>query len=593
VPESTTTYRLDAFHAPANQQDLPDPLLQEQFDELWSTNVDGFVRQAIVGNPWNATYQSNQTSYYNELEVDIPSDAAPVAILWNAFPNRISEYFGADSSTPNPYNFDVGRLRQLADTAELDGKSFPQIPQVRCPEPDWSGPLQDYGPFGPRGWQDEYCEWSVTRDANGSIVRVDFTAENPEYWYTLWRVDPETAAAVYEQTLNFDAPPERQIKVTVEDLQLVDPSSGEPVIDPSTGRPAYNPFNKWNSGTVSVRGTATDSGGAMHLTSTPNTVQTEIALGAGASVLRQVGNGDPQALICCGQYGQNFRHSDPHIGQVDNIVVSEGNLIALTDPIALYMQMPDLSGYELPDDPKLPPDAQPSDCWHVLRGVETMTDPVTGQPYPGNMLLHCVFQLPLAWIEAGVSFAVGDIRINGEPIAWGSQIVETLGMGTFARPIPAPTPQEQPCVGTPNVSLAAPEQSMHEALWDAYYATNVPNPVGHPMNAASNTVIVAPIVEQGGSARLVVTCGSVTLGPNDEPPSVVFPPGDVRAEVENVIDVTYAVPGNSYPSESQALFLVVDVAPDAATGLREIQVTNFGQQPGEPAPAFLAVVAPS
>jgi hypothetical protein len=593
VPESTTTFRLDAFHPPANQQDLPTAELQEQFDWLWSTNVDGFVRQGIVGNPWNATYQSNQTSYYNELDTDLPPSAAAVAILWSAFPNRITEYFGDASSTPNPYGFDTAQLRQLADTAELNGKSFPQIPQIRCPELDWSGQLQDFGPFGPRGWQDEYCEWSVTRDQNGSIVRVDFTAENPEYWYTLWRVDPETAAAIYQETLNFDAPPERQIEVTVEDLQLVDPSTGQPVIDPSTGRPAYNPFNKWNSGPVSLRGAAGASGGAMHLTSTPNTVQTEIALGAGASVLRQSGNGDPQALICCGLFGQNFRHSDPHIGQIDNIVVSQGNQIALTDPIALYMQMPDLSGYALPDDPNLPPGAQPSDCWHVVRGAETVVDPVTGQDYPGNMLLHGVFQLPLSWIEAGVSFTVGDITINGEPIAWGAQITETLGMGTFARPIAAATPSQQPCAGTPDVALAAPEQCMHEALWDGYYNTDVPNPVGHPMSAASNTVIVAPIVGQGESARLVMTCGSVTLGPNGEPPSVVFPPGDVKAEVEGVVDVTYAVPGNSYPSDSQALVLAVEVAAHAQTGLRSVQVTNFGQHPGEPAPAFLNVVAQS
>lgn len=585
-------YHLDAFHPPANQQDLSDPAEQAAFNALWSTNVDGFVRQGIVGDPWNATYQSSQTSYYNELEVAIPTTAAPVLIDWNAFPNRIQQYFGAGASPPNPYNLAPDQILELADTGSLAGKSFPQIPTTRCPEPDWSSTPEDYGPFGPRGWQDEYCEWSVARDENGAIVRVDFTCENPEYWYTLWRISPETAAQVYEQTLNAGAPPERQITVAVEDLQLVDHSTGEPVVDPSTGRPAYNPLNKWNSGPFSTRtGSATDSGGAMHLTSTPNTVQTEIGLGAGASVLRTVGNANPQVLICCGQYGQNFRHSDPHIGQIDNIVVSRGNDIALTDPVGLYIQMPDFSGYALPPDPNLPPGAQPSDCWQVVRGLETIPDPVTGGTFPGNMILHVAFQLPQAWLDAGVSFTVGDITVNGERINWAAQIAETFNMGTFARPIPSAVPDPQPCVGTPAQSLAAPQQMMYEVLWDAYYNTSVPNPVGHPISLASNTVIVAPIVEQGTSARLVLTCGTVTLGPNGEYPTVVFPPGTtIVATVESVTNVTYAVPGNSYPSDSQALVLYVDVSPDAPTGLWGLEVTNFGQPTGEMAPALLNVV---
>ena len=91
------------------------------------------------------------------------------------------------------------------------------------------------------------------------------------------------------------------------------------MIDPSTGRPAYNPLNKWNSGPKAVRGTNA-SGGAMHLTSTPNTLQTEMALAGGATILRPCGNGVPQTVICCAQYGQAYRNSDPHIGQQVNQV---------------------------------------------------------------------------------------------------------------------------------------------------------------------------------------------------------------------------------------------------------------------------------
>jgi hypothetical protein len=133
---------------------------------------------------------------------------------------------------------------------------------------------------------------------------------------------------------------------------------------------------------------------------------------------------------------------------------------------------------------------------------------------------------------------------------------------------------------------------LYEALWDAYHGTPVPNPVGHPMDAASNTVIVAPRVEQGATGvRMVLTCGTVTIGPEGQLPSVVFlPGGDISARVLSVTDVTYAVPGNSYPSQSQALVLVIDVSHNARLGLRNVQVANWGQNPGEAAPAFVNVV---
>jgi hypothetical protein len=55
-------------------------------------------------------------------------------------------------------------------------------------------------------------------------------------------------------------------------------------------------------------------------------------------------------------------------------------------------------------------------------------------------------------------------------------------------------------------------------------------------------------------------------------------------------NVTYAAPGNSYPSEFQLLTLKVNVKPNAQLGLRNILLANYGQSPGQAAPAFLNVV---
>jgi hypothetical protein len=583
---------------------------QQQLDSLWNDNVEGFTQQAITGDPWNNLNAPIQSSYYDPTSTEIPHGTVAVPVTWIAFPNRLNQYLGAAQVPPNPYSLTQQQLWELADTGYYtDGgqqKSFPGIPTTICPLPDWSGSLHPFGPYGPRGWQDEYCEFSVTRDPiSGKITRVDIVCENPEYWYSLWRVSPQAAAQTYQDTLNYGLPPgsPNAISVTVDDLTLMD-ANGNPVIDPSTGLPAYNPLNKWNSGPVSVRG-ANASGGAIHLTATPNTLQTELGLAGGATVRRNVGNSDPQQLICCSQYGQSFRNSDPHIGQNVNQVVSVGNRVSLANPPGLYIQMPDFSGYTLPSDPNLPPGAQPSDCWQIVRGSANVIDPVTGQPFAGNMILHVAFQIPAAWIAAGVSFTVGDITIdlNGvtQPIQYASQIQNTFQIGLFARPLAAPQPNPIPCVVNlptdQQPAQAQPVQMFYQSVWNGYYETQIKTPAGVTMSLASNSVIVPPRVPQGASnLQMALTCSTAVTGPNGEYPTVTVPEGDITFAVTGMSTANYAAPGNSYPSEFQLLALNVSVSPDAILGSRSIVVTNPPQPgiappPALPAPAFLFVVA--
>lgn len=291
--------KLSMFRSPADQakKDFAGkPDLLSRFDQHWNTNIDGFTQQSILGNPWTASHSSNSTNYFNPLNTDIPVETSVVQnIFWNAMPGRIAYYNSADwgSLLTQQQMYEIADYGYYMDDGQQ--KTFPNITKDPC-----TGEAENlkYGPYGPRGWQDEYTEWSVTRDENGNILRVDFTCENPEYWYTLWRVDPQTALQIYRDTL--DNP-----NIQLEDLCLKDPATGESVIDPSTGLPAYNPLNKWNSGPQRTA----SSGGAMHLTSTPNTLQTETGLAGAATIQRLMGNSDPEALLCCSQYGQPFRNS--------------------------------------------------------------------------------------------------------------------------------------------------------------------------------------------------------------------------------------------------------------------------------------------
>jgi hypothetical protein len=598
-----TNFKLQRFTTPACNNDFPDdPAMYEKLAAAWSQNVEGFTQQAITGDPWNSLYNSAQTGYYDPLQTAIPSGSGAVDVAWIAFPNRLIQYAGQNQIPPNPYNLPQSVLNGLADSGQL--APYP-IPTNRCPQADWGGSTEPYGPYGPRGWLDEYCEFSVVRDASNKITRVDFTCENPEYYQTLWRISPQKVADVYTTALNAGAPKANWVTVTVADLQLVDPNTGQPVIDPQTGRPGYNPLNKWNYGTIATRGSSDATGGAMHLTATPNTLQTEIGLGAGATVQRTQGNTDPQALICCGQYGQNYRNSDPHIGQTINLAVSAGLNISLADPPGLYIQMPSFAQYQLPADPNLPKGARASDCWQIVRGFETLTDVITNAPFPGSFILHAAFQIPQSWIDAGVSFTVGDITIAGQPIQYGSQIAATLEIALFGRPIPpvAPTPK-MACVATPaTVTQAQPLQIMYQDLWNAYYGTIVNTPAGVQMVLASNSSVIPPTVAPGTqSAAIALTyaapAGATTL-PQQQWPTVVFTLPNGAADPSITVKVTgynpnvyYAVPGNTYPSQSQLLNLQVSVGANAPAGVRGCVIVPAGQVFSSaitPAPAFLVV----
>ncbi|MGB8192638.1 MAG: hypothetical protein WCF67_12000, partial [Chitinophagaceae bacterium] len=138
------------FRTPANIQDFSNsPTKQNMMNSLWSNNLDGFIQQGMLNNPWNSTNTPSTTNYYNPVDNNPPSNAAN--IRWQAFPGRLS--FNFPNATQD-------QLNEMADTGQMPG----QISDSPC---STSGQQVAYYPYGPRGWQDEYCEWAVTRNAAG------------------------------------------------------------------------------------------------------------------------------------------------------------------------------------------------------------------------------------------------------------------------------------------------------------------------------------------------------------------------------------------------------------------------------------------
>ncbi len=380
--------KLPQFDPPAYQNDFQcqEQAQEKAFRDRWSDNINRFTEQTLQNDPWSSVNQPPLTQYYNPLNTDIPAGTKGAAIQWTAFPNRILIQY------PN-----VGQPTQWKYADEGPPAS------------------DNYRPSGPRGWQDEYCEWSVTRNPEGQITKVMFTCENREYWYTLWDIDPNVVLRLYQELVGS--------QVKLEDLYLRD-DKGNLVVDPATGRPAYNDLNPWNSTTTE---------GAVHLISNPNALSAEIFLAGQATVLRKDATGNPitdkNQLINCSKYGTSNRNSDPTIGAEVNALVrgtgvpGSGVRISLENPVGLYIQEPSFDTYQLPLS--APSDAQPSDYWKIVRGHQRQD----GEEI--DHILHAVYEVPQ---ELG--FTVSDIAINGFNIEYGAQIAQTFQIALAGLPLP-------------------------------------------------------------------------------------------------------------------------------------------------------------
>ena len=536
-----------------------------QFLQAWNDNLSQWTAMSIIGNPWSNENDAPRAWYFNPVTTGWPA-SQPVPIHWTPFPNRLPTFFSNPSIVQGKQlskALSPGQLYQLADTNSITvgGQTFVlynpnpnatnvlHIPATKCPNIDWSGEYIGFTPNGPRGWLDEYCEWSITWANNqpGTVMQsVMFTCENPAYWLTMWNQDPNVVLQLYR--LFIDS------AVQLSDLYLYypagGPQAGQVVVDPTTGNAAYNPTNKWNSGTLRLPGA---SGGAMHLTSPPNTLSAEVYLAAASTIQRQgVSPSNPQALICCAQYGQSFRNSDPTIGASGNRAAAT-NLITLADPVGLYIQTPNRSLFKTPDG------TPASDFWTVQRGSR---DPA--QRPNMDSILQAVFEVP-----ASKRYTMRDIQVtdpitgNSAPLLWAGQIAKTMQIALRVQLMsPGPsTPPNTPmsCVASqPDSSLPALAGAIcawHALLWQQSDGLALASGGRHHR-------------EHG--ARRTRGCARHDDGERTRP---VRHPG-VTAQVTDFIPNAGAIPGLTNADGTQAFLLNVTIAPNAAPGPLGIRALN-------------------
>lgn len=524
LPKVPVSPVLCSFNTPGYVVDFPDdPAQQAKMDSLWSGNVSGWLIAAQTGDIWDLVNYGPRPAFYNPLITPTPATAQLAPIQWNAFPGRLSALFPNDAPNWNGWA-DTGPTQEM--TTNL------------CTGPVSATP---YTPTGPRGWQDEYCEWSVQRDGAGELQSVMFTCENPEYWLTLWDVDPQAVLKLYGELVS--------PAVTLDDLCLHDDAGL--VRDAAKGNAlVYNPLNIWNNGTSTLPG----SGGAVHLTSSPNTLGAEFDLAAAASMPRVDGSGQsitaPQPLVCCAKFGRAGRHSDPTIGADVNATVNNGAgqrmMATLTNPPGLYMQTPDWTQFGSEVIPN--PQQFAASCWKVVRG--RLADPKV--PNDIDRILHATFTVP-----AGTKAT--DLLVDGVALQFGSQIASTITMMLLATAFGVPGPA-QTAVGctadNPNPSPnAGAVQSLN--VFKAYRA----------LEAKMNEIpLSVPILAMRLPSASVTDNLAIPLNVNTplSNPQVTVTGGGV----------TITVTGQDTVSNVPVLIVTISVAPEAQPGPRGVIVTD-------------------
>lgn len=263
--------------------------------------------------------------------------------------------------------------------------------------------------------QDEYCEWLADRDDQGRIVRLSFTAEPPEYWTELARLEPDVVFQLYKDLVG-DHVDRADIFYPDKVVIYGEDANGDPKWLGLYAKGEYNRFNKWNS-----------THGAVHLTHPANTLGAEIDLAARAANVCQADIDGPRSdldddaaltRIACAGYGGINRSSDPTIGEQVGLQIGGGNRVSLTDPIGLYIASIDLSTLERQTAQGRVQVAE-ADVLTISRGGED------DAAHPRK--LHMKLEAP-----AGSGWVLGDCLIDNRPLEWAGQIARKITMSLYA-----------------------------------------------------------------------------------------------------------------------------------------------------------------
>jgi hypothetical protein len=343
-------------------------------------------------------------------------------------------------------------LRRITSIHE-PGQSFLAQPDWRMSEvtaPDWGGfPIRvarclsrrralevldwqsERGDEGRRRLQEEYLEWRVIRDEQGRIRRVEMTTELPEYWRTLAAWEP---GLTLELVAELAREPSVPIEAVYGDLDPhaagVSPDDRERAFASAMlGRDGGSPYNNGQKAICCM----------VHPTNTLAALVELVARSAKPYAVEDASGGRyrhataAEVIPMLGGAAQAGRNSDPVLVERLGRLAFEGRLVALADPVGVYVQAVEHSRLRQPDGSDVPPE------WFSFeRSAETRSFP--GEPPRYQRL---VFEVP-----PSEALSVGDLVdvTTEQALSYGGQIADLVQlavlMRTSAPGILAAEPQE-------------------------------------------------------------------------------------------------------------------------------------------------------
>jgi hypothetical protein len=379
------------------------PELNDKNKLLWSGKfISQWMNDEIAGNV-EGPYQKRDplTQFFNGTIIPYDTTQDPTGITWVAFPNQVTINFGGSND-----------LRwKIADSSRI--------------------------------YQDEYLEWSLSRDGNGNITTVVFTCEGPEYWQFYSFYQQADAIASIKKMNNLDLTPEDEA-----DLFLT------PLDDPNDrSKWLYNPTNPYNF--------RTDTGTIIHLIQPANTLSAEIDIAAQATVIRKDAQGkvitNSDQLIRCSQYGNPNRNSDPTIGSLINALARQGNSISIADPVALYINKFDTGAFKLDASGGRDGDSDnfipvPASWFEFQRGDIKKKQ---------GLRLRIQNNTAQKTNDGSRLLTVSDIYDKSKSVYlnYGAQFADYIHMGVAGVAIPGDQPSPAVSCPAPPAAAAAPKQS--------------------------------------------------------------------------------------------------------------------------------------
>lgn len=275
---------------------------------------------------------------------------------------------------------------------------------------------------------EEYLEWRSVHQADGKLVRLEFTTETPDYWQKLARFEP---LKVVELAGRFAGEPPERVDVA-ELFGIADPFSVDPLT--SAGDAVEAAYRRQNfAGTDSTglprppRGAYNNGAKAiMHMANGVNSTNAALALAIFATYphgkrvgTREVALSGPEAIEATDQAAVNCRNSDPTIVGALVGTVFAGAKVALMDPFGIYILSVDQSAFVLADGSPVPA------TWFSLqRGTSGSVNPI-GR----DLFQRLVVQAP-----PGSGLTLSDMRDpDDNAVETGAQLARLINVGLLAR----------------------------------------------------------------------------------------------------------------------------------------------------------------